>query len=105
MSDPAATREEATPFAVAHEEGPSKGRYAIRLDGAEAEMTYTRAGEQLVIIDHTSVPDALRGRGLGAVLVARAVEDARAAGKTIMPLCPFAKAQFDRHPDWSDVRG
>jgi predicted GNAT family acetyltransferase len=105
MSDQAATREEAPSFAVAHEERPSKGRYAIRLDGAEAEMTYTRAGEQLVIIDHTSVPDALRGRGLGAVLVARAVEDARAAGKTIMPLCPFAKAQFDRHPDWSDVRG
>jgi uncharacterized protein len=88
---------------VAHEEGGSKGRYVIRLEGAEAEMTYSRAGEKLIIIDHTSVPDALRGRRLGEILVQHAVEDARDGGKTIMPLCPFAKAQFERHPEWSDV--
>ena len=90
-------------LAVAHEESGTKGRYVVHLEGTEAEMTYTRAGQQLIIIDHTSVPDALRGRGLGAILVHRAVEDARAAGKTIIPLCPFAKSQFDRHSDWSDV--
>ncbi|GGK24002.1 hypothetical protein GCM10011322_08310 [Salinarimonas ramus] len=66
-------------------------------------MTYTRAGESLIIIDHTGVPDALRGRGLGLVLVRRAVEDARAAGKTIIPLCPFAKATIERHPEFHDV--
>jgi predicted GNAT family acetyltransferase len=31
------------------------------------------------------------------------VEDARAEGKTVLPLCPFAAAQFKRHPDWADV--
>ncbi len=101
-SDPT-PRDTAPALPVAHEEGGTKGRYVVRLEGTEAEMTYTRAGEHLIIIDHTSVPDALRGRGLGAILVHRAVEDARAAGKTIIPLCPFAKSQFDRHADWSDV--
>ena len=24
-------------------------------------------------------------------------------GKTIIPLCPFAAAQFGRHPEWQDV--
>jgi predicted GNAT family acetyltransferase len=56
-----------------------------------------------MIIDHTSVPDALRGRRLGEILVRHAVEDARANGKMIIPLCPFAKSQFDKHPEWSDV--
>ena len=37
------------------------------------------------------------------VQVTRAVEDARAAGKKIIPLCPFAAAQFRRHPEWADV--
>ncbi|MGN6584516.1 MAG: GNAT family N-acetyltransferase, partial [Rhizobiaceae bacterium] len=23
--------------------------------------------------------------------------------KTIIPLCPFAAAQFRRHPEWADV--
>jgi predicted GNAT family acetyltransferase len=66
-------------------------------------MTFTRVGEKKIIIDHTGVPDAFRGQGAGLRLVARAVEDARAAGKTIIPLCPFAAAQFRRHKEWADV--
>ncbi|WP_371823374.1 GNAT family N-acetyltransferase [Paracoccus sp. Z118] len=40
---------------------------------------------------------------MGQALVRRAVEDARAGGRSIVPLCPFAKAQFQRHPEWHDV--
>lgn len=89
---------------IEREEGPSKGRYLVRLDGVEAEMTYSRAGESTIIIDHTEVPDVLRGRSVGQALMRRAVEDARAEGRSIMPLCPFANAQFSRHAEWQDVR-
>ena len=89
---------------IEREDNGHKGRYVVRnAEGAEAEMTFTRSGESRIIIDHTGVPDAFRGQGVGARLVARAVEDARAEGKTVMPLCPFAAAQFRRHPDWADV--
>lgn len=57
----------------------------------------------MIIIDHTEVPDAMRGRSVGQALVRRAVEDARAEGRAIIPLCPFAKAQIERHADWQDV--
>lgn len=90
-------------FVIEREDGPSKGRYVIRIDGHEAEMTYTRVGTSQIIIDHTGVPDALRGRSLGPALVRRGVEDARAEGIKIIPLCPFAKAQIARHEDWQDV--
>jgi len=56
-----------------------------------------------LIIDHTEVPAALRGRGVGQALVERAVLDARREGFRIIPLCPFAKAQFERHSAWRDV--
>lgn len=85
------------------EDGASKGRYVFRADGAEAEMTYTKVGQHQIIIDHTGVPDAFRGQGIGVRLVQRAVEDARSSGKKIIPLCPFAAAQFRRHPEWADV--
>ncbi len=88
---------------IEREEGPSKGRYIVRFDGVEAEMTYSRAGESMIIIDHTEVPDAMRGRSVGQALVQRAVKDARAEGRSIVPLCPFAKAQISRHPGWQDV--
>ncbi len=90
--------------AIEFEETESKGRYLLRgADGAEAEMTFSKAGDGLIIIDHTEVPDAFRGQGIGVKLVTRAVEDARKAGKKIIPLCPFAKAQFLRHKEWADV--
>lgn len=90
--------------AISQEETEGKGRYLWREGtGPTAEMTYSKAGERLVIIDHTEVPDALRGTGVGQALVSRAVADARAAGKKILPLCPFAAAQFRRHGDWADV--
>ena len=89
---------------IALEDGGSKGRYLLRSpDDAIAEMTFSKVGEHMIIIDHTEVPDAFRGQGVGLRLVTRAVEDARAAGKKIIPLCPFANAQFRRHPEWADV--
>lgn len=88
------------------EEGISKGRYLlVSGGGAVAEMTFSKAGEHLLIIDHTEVPDAFRGQRAGVRLVSRAVEDARISGKKILPLCPFANAQFRRHPEWADVLG
>jgi predicted GNAT family acetyltransferase len=85
------------------EEGDSKGRYVYRVGEDVAEMTFSKAGASLIIIDHTEVPGAFRGQGVGQALVARAVEDFRASGKKVMPLCPFAASQFRRHPEWADV--
>ena len=85
------------------EDRPNGGRWSLTIDGHEAEMTFSRASATLIIIDHTSVPDALRGRGIGQILVEQAVADARREGFRIIPLCPFAKGQFERHPEWRDV--
>lgn len=88
---------------IMREDRPSGGRYVATIEGHEAEITFSRASPKLVIVDHTGVPDALRGRGVGQALALHAIEDARAGGWKIMPLCPFFKAQVERHPDWRDV--
>jgi len=81
----------------------SGGRYVAELEGHQAEMTYSRTSPKLVIIDHTGVPDALRGKGVGQALALHAVEEARKGGWKIFPLCPFFKAQSQRHAEWADV--
>ncbi|MFN7002697.1 MAG: DUF5996 family protein [Roseinatronobacter sp.] len=88
---------------IVRDDGPSKGRYRLVVDGVEAEMTYSRVGNSQIIIDHTEVPDALRGRKVGERLVRQAVEDARRDKVILIPLCPFAKAMIGRHPEWHDV--
>lgn len=85
------------------EDDGSRGRYVMRADGAEALLTFARVGKTQLIIDHTEVPVALRGQGIGAKLVERAVEDARREGVKVVPMCPFARAQFERNPEWADV--
>ncbi len=84
-------------------EDGAHGRYSVTVDGHEAEMTYSRTSPSLIIIDHTGVPDALRGKGVGQALALHAVEAARAGGWKILPLCPFMRAQMQRHADWQDV--
>lgn len=89
---------------IRHERAGAKGAFVWEQDDQRlAEMTYTVAGSR-VIIDHTHVDDALRGKGAGAQLVRAAVEWARADGVKLLPLCPFAKSVFDKTPEYADVR-
>lgn len=82
----------------------AKGAFIIKGETSRlAEMTYSKAGEHLIIIDHTEVSDALRGKGAGKQLVAAAVTFARENNLKIIPLCPFAKSVFDRTPEFHDV--
>lgn len=92
-----------TDFAITKESGPTKGRYVIRQGGEEAELTFSVLTPTRIIADHTGVPDSFRGTGAGAALVAEMVRDAREAGFTVVPLCPFVAAQARRHPEWADV--
>ncbi len=91
---------------ITSEDKDSGGRYLGHIEGVSeaAEMTFSRASPTLIIIDHTQVPDAMRGKGVGQALAEHAVAQAREGGWKIIPLCPFMKAQMDRHPDWNDVR-
>lgn len=88
---------------ITRDHGDTKGRYVLRQDGAEAELTYSILSPAKIIADHTGVPDTLRGSGAGRALVERLVADARAEGVKIIALCPFVKAQAARHPEWQDV--
>lgn len=81
----------------------TKGRYVLNKDGHEAEMTYSVVSDTLRIVDHTGVPDALRGTGAGRALVEHLVSEARDKGFKIVPLCPFVNAQRAKHHEWADV--
>ncbi len=85
------------------EQTDSKGAFFVEENGQRlAVMTFSKAGNR-IIIDHTEVSDALRGKSAGKQLVAAAVEHARAHGLKIIPLCPFAKSVFDRVKEYQDV--
>jgi predicted GNAT family acetyltransferase len=90
---------------ITREQSPTRGRYVARLAGheGEGELAYSRTSKTLVIAEHTAVDDRLRGNGVALALVRRFVEDARAEGFKIYPLCPYVNAERQKHPEWADV--
>ncbi|MEQ9364186.1 MAG: GNAT family N-acetyltransferase [Leptospirales bacterium] len=92
---------------IEHSQSATKGVfYALdqEQDGERiGEMTYSRAGETLIIIDHTEAYRGHEGQGVGRELVAAGVAHARENDLKILPLCPYALAQFKRHAEYADV--
>lgn len=68
------------------------------------EITYVKSGRDKLIIDHTGVENDHRGQGLAEELVRRVVEKAKNEGLKIIPLCPFAKKEFDIKAEYKEVR-
>jgi len=91
--------------AITHVLDGHKGAFVIEQDGRRlATMTYSLAGDELVIIDHTDVDASLRGTGAGKALVGAAVAWARDSARRILPLCPFARSVFERTPEFADIK-
>jgi predicted GNAT family acetyltransferase len=89
---------------INHQESGSKGMFYVGEKKEHlAEMTYSKAGDTLIIIDHTEVSDKLQGKGAGKQLVAAAVAFARSKNIKILPLCTFAKSVFEKVKDYQDV--
>ena len=71
-------------------------------DRLAGTIRYTREGDVVTLV-HTEVDPAFEGKGLGSILVAGALDDVRAQGKLVHPLCPFVAAYIKRHPEYADV--
>ncbi len=85
-------------------ENPSGGEFVIQENGNRVgEMAYTNAGKDKIIIAHTFVEDAFRGENIGKDLVKAGVDFARDRNLKVIPLCPFAKSEFEKHAEYADV--
>ena len=82
--------------------GPAEGRYDYPVEGGVAIADYIRRGDTL-LVTHTEVPTALRGGGVGAKLVKALLDDVRAQGLKVVPLCSFVAAYIRRHPEMRDL--
>jgi predicted GNAT family acetyltransferase len=83
-------------------DNPALHRYELAVDGSTAIVTYRLAGN-VITLDHTEVPKALEGRGIGSRLAKGVFDDIRAHGLKVKPLCPFLRSWLERHPDYADL--
>jgi predicted GNAT family acetyltransferase len=89
---------------IQQKETDGNGKFYVEVNGEIlAEMEYTMPSKDKMIISHTEVDASLSGKGVGVQLLHALVDYARTENIKIIPLCPFAKAIFNKRPEFRDV--
>lgn len=80
----------------------AKGQYELSAGGDMALAAY-HVESGTISFTHTEVPEAMEGQGVGSRLVAGALEDVRARGLKVAPLCSFVRHYMETHPEVQDL--
>ena len=78
-------------------------RFETTIDGITAFLSYQARDDGAWDYNHTIVPKALGGRGLGSQLVKFALDHAKSENKKIIASCSFVASYVDKHPEYQDL--
>jgi predicted GNAT family acetyltransferase len=78
-------------------------RYELVEDGAVVGVADYREQGDAVVFHHTLIDPVRRGQGLGAVLVQGALDDVRATGGRVVPVCWYVGQFIDTHSGYADL--
>lgn len=80
-----------------------QSRYELVLDDQVIGIADYEAVGDLLVFPHTEITPRLRGQGFGEQLVRGALDDVRARGAKVRPLCWFVREFIDLNPDYADL--
>lgn len=78
-------------------------RYEVLLDGELAGLIDYRVRPKGIVLPHTEVEPKFGGQGLATKLARFALDDIRAMGQKVVPLCPFVADYLKTHPGDQDL--
>lgn len=83
---------------------PDRDRYVLEVDGRLAGYTIyrVRAGNRY-FFPHTEIFEEWAGSGVGRTLVQHALDDVRAKGGLVVPICPFVWGFIQSNPEYQDM--
>lgn len=89
-------------ISIEREELNGVHEFVLRIDGERLGfLEFTRPEVGLMRIEYVEVSPALRGKGFGRQLVAKAMEFARETKLRVVPICSYARAVIQRDPAMS----
>jgi predicted GNAT family acetyltransferase len=84
-------------------DNPDDERYELLVDGELAGRLAYRVGSRSVALVHTEVDANREGQGLASQLIAGALDDLRARGIKVVPVCTHVRRYLQRHPEYADL--
>ena len=84
-------------------ENSSDGRFELHRDGELVGFAvYSQQGD-VTVVPHVETLAEHRGQGYAATLMEGLLDQLRASGRTIVPLCSFAAQHLREHPQHHDL--
>ncbi len=80
----------------------AQNRFELVVEGHLA-ASYYKLESNVITFIHTEVPPELGGKGVGSTLVQGALDQVRAEGLKVVPVCPFVKAWLGKHSEYKDL--
>ncbi len=84
-------------------DNPDAARYELTVDGERAGFVTYRQSPGVIAFLHAEVDPSRERRGLGSTLVRGALDDARARGLSVRPVCPFVRSFMETHEEYRDL--
>jgi predicted GNAT family acetyltransferase len=99
------TPREANEALVSIRDNPRASRFELRVNGVLAGYVTYRDAPSARAFEHTIIAAEYQGTGLASQLIRYALDEARAAGRSVLPFCPFVRSLIQRHPAYLDLVG
>ncbi len=78
-------------------------RYEINLDGEKVGHADYKVDGDVLVFDHTEVDLAHQGKNLAGILMRHALEDVRARGLKMRPVCSYVVKFVERYDEFADL--
>ena len=77
-------------------------RYVLNIDNQIAKIEY-EINNSKMYLTHSEVPNSLRGRGIGKILVTKTFEKLTEEGYRAVAICSYIKLVAIRSEKWKDI--
>ena len=85
-------------------DNPALHRFEARVGDRLAAFAVYRLEPGRLVLTHTETLPGYEGRGIASRLAGAALDEARARGLRVTPVCPFIAGYMRRHPEYADLR-
>lgn len=82
---------------------PDLHRYEATIGGELAGYCEYNVLSNAIMFTHTEVLPAYEGKGVGSAIARHVLDQARAKGQPVIPVCQFIAGWLRKHPEYLDI--
>ena len=82
----------------------AKERFEARdAEGELAGFVTYQLTDNIIVYTHTQTEPSHQGQGVAGQLARFVMDDARAKGRTVVPICPYIGQWLGKHPEYAET--